>query len=216
MLLPAGRSQRRRLIPSSSLPDFACAARRPFAGRRCRAWRAGIGLLALLAGLRPAPTAAHSGPPFALTTNQAAGPYTVTVWADPDLGGGQVLVQLLAPEGAQPAVTVAARPLDGHAAETRVSAVRGGENKSVAANTWVASLPFDAEGTWALTVQLAGAEGVGSLTAPVDVLPEGPTRGDAWLYVMPFALLAAAWLVGRLRHRNPQSSPASADTAPDR
>jgi hypothetical protein len=177
-------------------------------------------LLLALASVSPLPVAAHSGPPFVVVADQTAGPYTISVWADPDLGGGQILVQVAAPAGAQPAVSVAARPLDGHLAEVVVPAERGGPNKSVGADTWVATLPFDAEGTWALTVQLAGAEGEGRLTAPVDVRPDGPSPGEAWLYVMPFALLAAAWLFGRWRHRDRGAAPApdspDADPADDR
>jgi hypothetical protein len=121
------------------------------------------------------------------------------VWVDPDIGGGQVLVQLHAPAGARPQVEVGAVPLDGHRGALRVPGERGGPGRPVAADTWLALVPFDSEGSWALTVRLDGPAGTGELRTSADAVPDGPTAGEVWIYVLPFVLLAGLWVVGRIR-----------------
>ena len=62
-----------------------------------------------------APAAAHDGPPFPLMLDEKAGPYTVSVWADPDVGTGTFFIYVDAPGGSAKdvAVTVSVRPKSG-------------------------------------------------------------------------------------------------------
>ena len=49
-----------------------------------RSWLWLLGLL-LAAGGLPAPAHAHAGAPYVVLPEQLVGPYTVIVWADPEL-----------------------------------------------------------------------------------------------------------------------------------
>ena len=48
----------------------------------------------LLAALLAGPAAAHDGPPYAVLVDQPAGPTSLSLWADPDVGLGTLHVWL--------------------------------------------------------------------------------------------------------------------------
>jgi len=149
------------------------------------------------------PALAHSGPPYRVLPPTAAGPYTVAIWADPDVGAGTIYV-MVEPAGAATGgaseVSVAVRPADEHIAEAvypaRLDPVAG------SADRFVANVPFDAEGEWALRVMLHGAAGDGELATALQATPaEGPQAWETWLYIFPFALLGGALAWGLWRSR---------------
>src|SRR5215510_2386869 len=49
-------------------------------------------LMALLLVCLSAPVQAHDGPPFPLIVDQRVGPWTISVWTDPDVGTGTFFI----------------------------------------------------------------------------------------------------------------------------
>ncbi len=150
----------------------------------------------LAAGATASSALAHSGAPYRVIAPAPAGPFTVSVWADPDVGAGTIYV-LVEPAssagGGAHEVSIAVRPMDGHLAEavypTRLEPAGG------TADRFIATVPFDTEGQWAMRVLLQGPEGRGEAATSLQVTPaEGPQRWETWLYIFPFALLAFVWL----------------------
>ncbi len=156
-------------------------------------------LVAVLAVGRPA--SAHSGAPLLILAEQAAGPYTISVWADPDVGNGRLFVEATV-GGAQvpPETTVTARvwPDDGHLPEatytgTRTSSPLGPERFTV-------RVPFDAEGVWWVQLAIRGPAGLGEVTFSVTATPaESPFSVASLLCLAPFAAIAALWWWGARR-----------------
>jgi hypothetical protein len=193
------------VIPIRARHFLPSATRRPLAGRRSpRLAPALAGLLVLVATGR---AAAHGAGPAQTVSRQAAGPYLVSVWTDPDVGDGQVLVQVHEPVGARPEVRVVAVPVDGHLGDPlEVSARQSDGSGGISVDTWVASVPFDATGAWSVRVELAGPEGSGSVLTTLEALPaEGPVGWEVALFVLPFALLGLALGWGWWSHRNEQA-----------
>ncbi|MEJ2080539.1 MAG: hypothetical protein P8Z74_21530 [Acidobacteriota bacterium] len=63
--------------------------------------------------LRTSPVWSHIGAPYLVAVQEPAGPYTVTIWADPDVGNGRFFIRVMQGKqraGAETAVTVRVRP----------------------------------------------------------------------------------------------------------
>ncbi|MDQ7031032.1 MAG: hypothetical protein Q9O62_15310 [Ardenticatenia bacterium] len=148
------------------------------------------------------PALAHSGAPILVVAEQKVGPYIVSVWADPDVGGGRLSVEATLEEGAPvPAgTTVSARvwPDDGHLAEvtytgTRTSSLLGPERFTI-------QVPFDAEGLWWVRLTLSGPAGTGETTFSVTATPPGTSLSlGSLLCLVPFLAVAALWWWGARR-----------------
>ncbi|NOZ28903.1 MAG: hypothetical protein GXP39_12745 [Chloroflexi bacterium] len=145
---------------------------------------------------------AHSGAPYPVLLEEPAGPYVVSVLADPDVGTGTFLISLALPDGvAAPADTevwVWVRPEDGHAAEAGYAVGREGPP---ARGRFVARVPFDAEGVWDVRLTLDGPAGLGEATFQVRVTPPGPGWATSLVCMVPFLLIGALWVVSALRPR---------------
>lgn len=160
-------------------------------------------LVLLLILLPSGPALAHEGPPFPILVDQRAGPYVVSVWADPDIGTGTFFVILEPPEGqelpAGTSVRVAVRPVSGrlpeavHPAEPQPA--RQGER-------YFAEARFDRGGTWRVRILLRGPQGDAEVSAEVEPTPDG-TLGPAELvlYLLPFLAVGGLWLKAALRRR---------------
>ena len=154
---------------------------------------------------------AHSGPPFPIVTSQVAGPYSISVWTDPDTtddgkAAGQFWVVLdpAAGNAAIPAgtrATVTIRPLDrdGPSREARAEPVNGSVSRQFAA------LVMDHEGPFAVHVTVEGPLGRGSIHGRVDATYD--TRPAPWLilvYLIPFVGLGVLWMKAlRVRRNKP-------------
>ncbi len=166
-------------------------------------------LLALAAVSRGGPALhAHSGPPFPILSSQAAGPYRVSIWTDPDTtddgkAAGQFWIVLDAPDGrtAIPADTrarVSIRPLD------RPGAVREGQAAPVdgAVTRQFVALAMDHEGPFGVHVTIDGPLGAAAVDAQVSATYD--LRPPPWLFVLylfPFAALGALWMKVLWRRR---------------
>src|SRR5262245_40899153 len=90
--------------------------------------RRGVGILALGLGLVfAAPAAAHRGPPYPVLVDRRIASYTLSVWADPDVGTGTFFV-VFDPDpfrsASDPIVTIEARPSDGRLPPVHAGTVR--------------------------------------------------------------------------------------------
>jgi len=169
---------------------------------------AAIGAAVVVAALAAARIQAHDGPPFPIVSKQAAGPYEISVWTDPDAtddgsAGGQFWVMLHLKDGsALPANTralVTIRPLDrtGPVRSARTSPVEGRVGRQFAA------LLMDHEGRFAVQTAISGARGSAVVDSDVVATYDlRPPPAMVALYVMPFVAVGLLWLkVLRSRRR---------------
>lgn len=154
--------------------------------------------------------AAHSGPPFPIVSSEISGPYSISIWTDPDTTddgtpAGQFWVTLQAAGGAKtvPAGTIATvsiRPLDreGPAREGRAAPLDGDPGRQFAA------LLMDHEGRFRVRVTVDGPGGRGQVEADVAATYDlRPPPGFVFLYLLPFVAIGALWVKVLLRRRGP-------------
>ena len=161
--------------------------------------RAVLTLVLLLSS--PPGILAHSGPPFPIVTSRVAGPYSISIWTDPDTtddgkAAGQFWIVLdpaagnaAIPAGTQ--ATVAIRPLDreGPSRDGRAERVNGSVSRQFVA------LLMDHEGPFAVRVTIDGPLGRASVDSRVDATYD--TRPAPWLilvYLIPFVGLGVLWM----------------------
>jgi hypothetical protein len=164
-------------------------------------------LAAALSLASPAPSAAHSGPPYPVISQQIAGAYRVSVWTDPDAtddrsAGGQFWV-VIEPGGVTtiPAATrarVAIRALDRD--EPFVEAIAAPVDGDVTRQ--YAGLVMDHEGPFAVRVIVDGPSGAATLETQVqatyDLRPPLPLL---LVYLLPFLAVGFLWTTRMLRRR---------------
>ena len=155
--------------------------------------------------LRVPLAAAHNGPPFPLLVDRPVGPYTVSVWTDPDIGTGTFLVVLERADGGKSppppaAVRVAVRPQSGRLPE----AVSEAEPKRARHGLhYAAKVAFDERELWDVRILIEGPEGGGELRAAVEATPAGlPGPYALALYALPFLAVGFLWFrAARVRRR---------------
>jgi len=160
-------------------------------------------LVALVAGLAyPATARAHVGAPYPVLLEEPAGPYLLSVLADPDVGTGTFYVLVALAAGDRPpdgtTVTLRVEPQDGHAAEASHPAPR---QQTSYGERFVARVPFDAEGPWQVRLAVDGPAGMAQTSFPVRVTPSGIGWLATVACLLPFLLLGLLWLRGSLRQR---------------
>jgi len=159
---------------------------------------------------------AHSGPPFPIVSTQVHGPYSISIWTDPDatdngVAAGQFWI-IIEPATKDVAVaegtraTVSVRPLDStppagpRASEVAMHAttepVRGDVTNQFAVVT------LDHEGAYAVHVDVDGPLGRAGVDSRIDAtydLRPAPYM-IAW-YLGPFVLAGLLWTRLLLRRR---------------
>ena len=174
-------------------------------GRTVHAWTLALAAAAAV----PGAVSAHSGPPYAVVTQQAAGPYRLSVWTDPDstddrTPGGQfwVVIEPGRDGGVPPATRarVAIRPLDRIADAPFVEAAAEPVNGDVTRQ--YAGLVMDHEGPFAVRVIVDGPWGGATVDTGVqatyDLRPPLPLLG---VYMLPFLAVGFLWTARLLRRR---------------
>jgi len=157
---------------------------------------------------------AHSGPPFPILSDQIAGAYRISIWADPDAtddgsAAGQfwVMLQPVRPD-AGPAippgtrVEVVIRPLD------RPGAVLSGRAAPVNADParQFVALLMDHEGPFGVRVTVDGPLGAADAQASTDATYDLRPRPILLvLFVLPFVLVGFVW--GKLLIRRRMQRP---------
>ena len=162
--------------------------------------------IALVLFLRSA--AAHDGPPFPIVSNQISGPYSISIWTDPDTTddgtpAGQFWVTLEAASGAgaMPAgttATVSISPLDrvGQTHEGKAAPVNGNINRQFVA------LVLDHEGRFAVRVTVDGPLGRANVESQVDATYDlRPSPASVVLYLLPFVAIGVLWAKVLIRRR---------------
>ena len=176
--------------------------------------RAPVAVLAILAAMES--VHAHSGPPFPIVTDAVRGPYTISIWTDPDAtddgsSGGQFWVVLgLTPKEARiprdTRVTVstqAVEPPDKYgrrALGVTVSAVATPIRDDT--GNQFAAVRMDHEGPYEVHVDIDGPLGRAIIDSRVDATYDlrPPAYMLAW-YLMPFLLVGFLWTRLLLRRR---------------
>jgi hypothetical protein len=160
---------------------------------------------------------AHSGPPFPIVTDAVRGPYTLSIWTDPDAtddgsAGGQFWIVLtLTPKAARippdTRVTVAVRPVTERTRRDE-GPLRGAAVTAVAApvrddtGNQFAALRMDHEGRYEVHVEIDGPLGRAVIDSNVDATYDlrPPPYMLAW-YLAPFLLVGVLWTRLLVRRR---------------
>lgn len=159
-------------------------------------------LAALAASWPPNVAAAHDGPPFDVAENVQAGPFMLSIWADPDVGNGELFVVVHpGPETTETLlvkaiVTLADSDRPPLRADGKLSPVGG-----IVGDRFHVAVPFDVDGLWHVRLEVSSGDRIGEFDFDLEVLPEGPQAWEAWTYTMPFVLLALALGFGYWRTR---------------
>jgi hypothetical protein len=147
----------------------------------------------------------HSGPPYPIASDQAAGPYRISIWTDPDTTddgspGGQFWIRIhladggAVPEGTHATVSISAVDRRESARTGSASPVRGDLTNQFAA------LEMDHEGPFGVLVHVEGPRGQAAVTSSVDATYDlRPPRLLLLVYLVPFLLIGLLW--GRLLMR---------------
>jgi hypothetical protein len=157
---------------------------------------------ALLVATAIARLAAHSGPPFPILSNQAAGAYDVSIWTDPDATddgqpGGQFWVVLQqrggsgdVPAATQVTVSIQAQDRPGASRLTaRAAPVDGRSGRQFA------RLLMDHEGPFAVRVAIDGPLGHADVAAQVDATYDlRPPPVLFFVYLLPFVAIGLIWM----------------------
>jgi hypothetical protein len=161
-----------------------------------------------LGAVAPGTASAHSGPPFPIVSDRAAGPYLLSVWTDPDAtedgtaaGKFWILVRSLKGADASPVrVAFSARPLDRHPARTVEAASASTPSKPGEA---FVTVPLDHEGPWEVHASVEGPLGRADVTAPVDATFDmRPSPVATAVVMLPFLAVGGLWLTVMIRRRS--------------
>jgi hypothetical protein len=152
-------------------------------------------MLALLL-LAATPALAHQGPPYPIIVDRAVGPYTFTVWADPDVGTATFYMTV---EGAAPdVIELWVQPDDRHLPEVRTLAKPQSARDP---GRYIVEAEFDTQEWWRTRFVLRGAPGVGEVAERVQVTPPGLGPFDLLLYLSPFIAVGFLWMRAVLHRR---------------
>ena len=149
------------------------------------------------------PAQAHSGPPFLIVSDRAAGPYRLTVWTDPDstddgTPGGRfwIVIRSARDDGIVPPETramVAIAPADRSSEPVSRRADPGTSDPL----TQHVALVMRREGRFTVRIDVAGPLGPATIDTEVDATYDlRPAPMLMVLYVLPF--IAAGFLWARL------------------
>jgi hypothetical protein len=169
-------------------------------------------LLAIALCLLAPVARAHEGPPFPIAEERPVGPYQLALWADPDIGTGQVYVLLQPGEGqrmvAPRRVRIGVQPASRRAPE-RVYELASQPVRSGA--RFFGEVQLDRGELFRFRAIVEGPAGGGETSAEVEATPDGvPGPLGALVYLAPFVAVGFVWVRAALRRRNVgRSKPAS-------
>ena len=158
----------------------------------------------LVLGLLPPVARAHEGPPYPIFVDRAVGPYTVSLWADPDVGTGTFYVMFDPPalrSDTDPRVTMTTWPSSGRLAPVAY------EPRERKRETCTILAELDREEPWTFRFHIEGSAGAGDIEVEIPVTPPGYGRWDLLLYGVPFLLIGALWAIVAVRKRTGWTSP---------
>ena len=146
---------------------------------------------------------AHDGPPFPILMDERAGEYTVSVWADPDIGEAEFFLVLESKLEDTlehlPKVLMWTEPESGRLPRAEYEMTR---NKSLRKLQFECRPYFDRGDFWKVGFVVETPQGgVHEMSTRVESTPPGWGAWDLLIYSFPFALLGAAWSIGMIRRR---------------
>ncbi len=158
---------------------------------------------------------AHEGPPYPVIVDQITSFGTVSVWADPDVGGGQfiILIEPLGDVVHRPPkdllIDVSAKMKSPTGNEEAIQQRAQYSTDQAERSVFLATLPFSAEGLWNVRFAIAGSSSESrspsELAVDVEVTPPGPSRAEFLIYAIPFVLLGLLWAIAIVKSkRNPR------------
>jgi hypothetical protein len=158
-------------------------------------------ILCVVSGLTTVPLGAHSGPPFPVVSNQIVGPYTVSVWTDPDTtddgsAGGRFWVTVHPADGKSPlpaatSVMLLLEPADRAGAQGTAGAQPIDNDPA----RRFAALVMDHEGRFRVRVTIAGPLGSAFVDSDVDATyDQRPPPAMIAVYLLPFLLVGFLWV----------------------
>lgn len=154
-----------------------------------------LGVCLLSAAL---PAAAHQGPPYPILVDQRNGPYTLSVWADPDVGTGTFYVTIEGDPAPDTAVEVWVQPEDRRLPEVKAVAKRQPERNPA---RFIAEAHFETQEWWRTRLVASGSAGSGEWVTRVKVTPPGLGPWDIALYLAPFLAVGFLWIKAMFRKR---------------
>lgn len=171
-----------------------------------------LAALILCAGL---PAWAHNGPPFPIMEGKKVGPFTVSVWSNPDVGTGTFFVMIDPPANAKVPgdlkVDVIVQPVSLRLPEAKYGAWREKVRNQVEYKT---DVPFDRQEEWRVRILLASSMGGGEAQTNVQVTPPGLGRWDLLLYLLPFLGIGILWFKAAATRRSRRGNTAAASRRP--
>jgi hypothetical protein len=156
---------------------------------------------------------AHEGPPFPIAEAQRTGPYQLVLWADPDIGVGEVYVVLESPDGRvmipPSRVRIGVQPASGRSPEMVYELV---PQRVRSGARYHGEVRLDRGELFRFRAIVEGPAGGGEARAEVEATPDGVLGPiGALVYLVPFLAVGAVWVRAALRRRNvDRSKPASA------
>ena len=176
-------------------------------GIGARAWC----LAAFVVMASPATGRAHAGPPFPLAEDRGAGPYSISVWTDPDVtedgsAGGQFWIMLRSSDAAElpddTRVTLSVQRRGGEgvpssrAAEASLPAVR------LKAGKFFGVLKLSREGPFEMTAVVESSRGSATLTLAFEATYDSrPSPLSSAIFLFPFVAVGGLWMWACRRRR---------------
>jgi hypothetical protein len=171
----------------------------------CKA--AGLGLLLLCVGTSR--IEAHEGPPFPILMDQRVADFSISVWADPDIGDAVFYIVVETADGKTPKqpleVSMWTEPVSGRLSPVTYTATR----QNLRNRTQFEAKPyFDQGEMWKVGFRIKTTSGeIGDLITEVESTPPGYGPWDLAIYAFPFLLLGGMWIVAMLRRSRSTHEP---------
>lgn len=154
---------------------------------------------------------AHEGPPYPVVVDKKVGDYTLSVWADPDVGTGTFFVNFDPPawkSDSDPRVWIEVWPTSGRLAPVRVEATHQPDE------SFVMRAQFDQQEMWQVHLHVEGSTGRGDTQFEVEATPPGYGRWDLLVYAGPFLIVGGFWILVVRRRRQMDREEAEDAAAP--
>ena len=151
---------------------------------------------------------AHEGPPFPILMDKPLAGYTVSVWADPDIGEAAFFIIIESPDGGVPdeipQVSIWTEPKSGRLERATYQA----ERQELKNQTQFKADPyFDQRDQWTVGFRVTPPGGeTRELTTEVESTPPGYGAWDFVIYLFPFVFLGGFWAFALVRRRRLQTA----------
>ncbi len=158
-------------------------------------------VIAVLVGTETA--FAHEGPPFPILMDKPLAGYTVSVYADPDIGDARFFIIIKSLEGKVPdeipEVSMWTEPKSGRLERATYDAKQEDLKNQV---EFKAEPYFDQRDFWTVGFQVTPPGGkMAELTTEIESTPPGYGTWDFVIYLFPFAFLGGFWVFAMIRRR---------------